>query len=115
MRDLQKTIAQLRTDQRLQAAGIHAPFEKQSELPSSDELSRQLDQAIPKFIYGLANLSSDSERLASQVLKHAQEVKERRERYYKVSNWASYALYGLGWAIGLLARIFSGETVAQDS
>jgi hypothetical protein len=77
--------------------------------------------ARPQSILGVnelgtitAKLSLNLSLLEGRVLDHARQRRGVEEGHYKLATWASWCFYGLGFVLGLIARIYGVEGVAES-
>jgi hypothetical protein len=47
--------------------------------------------------------------LGRDVLMDAEKERQHAERLYSICTWASYALYFVGWSLGLIGRIYGAD------
>lgn len=83
--------------------------------PKHLRTERELDtlfanQLVP-LISDSYTLSGDIQKLAQDVLKRAQQAKERLERRYRWINWLSIGLFTGGWGLGLVAKLYGVDGV----
>jgi hypothetical protein len=52
--------------------------------------------------------------IGREMLIAANGIRQQDERRYRWATWASYVLYALGWGLGLLGRLASVESGAED-
>jgi hypothetical protein len=61
------------------------------------------------------NLSTATRDLSIEVVKDAEVTGRIKDEEYKIATWASYGLYVLGWALGLLGKMYGVETGGSES
>jgi hypothetical protein len=76
--------------------------------------SNQIGPATFKLSWQITTLYRQIDQLTSETLAKAQETSERRERSFKEATWISYILYGLGWCISLIGRLYGVEATEVD-
>jgi hypothetical protein len=79
--------------------------------------SDRSDIAVQKegAVVGFAvDLQRDSEAFVTKVLKQAEETRKRNERKTEYSWWISAVLYGIGWGLGLVARLFHIPVAGEE-
>lgn len=85
-------------------------------VPTGDQAERRAE--AERQINELNTLSwkvfTDGQNLADDVLRDAEGVKKKREDYYAIYTWASFALYSLGWSLGLIGRLYGKEDFASE-
>jgi hypothetical protein len=100
-----------------EAASHIEPWADDSKSISADKK----DQYDAQFAW-LAPLISDSwglspeiQKLADDVLKRAEEVKQKREHQYRLVNRLSIGLFTVGWGLGLAAKLYGVNNVAEEA
>lgn len=84
------------------------------ELAFNREPSMDLVWKLGALLVSTQKLSDEIRDLARDVLENAEKARVRRERVVSITTWASYALYTLGWGLGLLGRIYGVETGGEQ-
>lgn len=95
----------------------HFPTEVQITLPRHrEELKDQFGPARDKMSNLSGNLTlleADINSLADKVLDESEQYKQSAQRTYDRYSVASYILYGVGWGLGLLGKMYGVEIAAE--
>ena len=81
-------------------------LEELAGIPMTDEVYKSTSSKLSQLDQKMFNLADKTDAMAQQVLKGAEEARKRTEHAYSVFTWASYALFALGWSLGLLGSLF---------
>jgi hypothetical protein len=88
-----------------------------ASLSSNVEEQRKATDAMGVRIYDLKSQTENLEKAVAALASHALNVSETfrdsTERSYKRYSIASYILYAIGWAFGLVGRLSGLEVVAE--
>jgi hypothetical protein len=84
----------------------------QRELDEIDSKLRSFDDEDHNYLDGYAILNKYSTKLSeitNSLMKLESDKLQAEERAYKIWTWVSYALYTVGWGLGLITKIPGGS------
>ena len=75
-----------------------------------DEAEEKAEKALGQKLWNDAFLlDGQVQSFGSSVVDMARKVEAHEEHLYRISKYASYTLYSLGWLVGLIGTLFGGE------
>jgi hypothetical protein len=91
--------------------------EDAAENKGDDKLAHDILQTIVKVVEEMESriimISGQCDALATEVFKKAESTRKRDEIFLNIFTWCSYALYALGWGLGLLGKLYGVEGVVE--
>lgn len=91
--------------------------EDAAENKGDDKLAHDILQTIAKAVQEMESktimISGQCDALATEVFKKAENTRKRDEIFLNIFTWCSYALYALGWGLGLLGKLYGVEGVVE--
>ena len=59
-------------------------------------------------------IQSQVDLLATKTLEEADTIKKRNEHRLRLATMAGYVLYGLGWCLGLVGKLYGVESLVGE-
>ena len=59
-------------------------------------------------------LREEEQTLKTDIMNRAKERRDRDERYYKISKFAGWFLYAIGWCLGLVGKVREGSVQGTE-
>jgi hypothetical protein len=105
---LKQELLQEKREYRELQDGLFGRNGKQAK--SLDEIRVKLEALRPTG----DRMREEDQTLQRDIINTAKEKRDRDERYYKISKWAGYVLYTIGWSLGLVGKLNEVRVEATD-
>jgi hypothetical protein len=79
------------------------------DLLPDDDTRRQIYQATTEVQSINNDLWTRNHALTSEVLQRAKDLHQKKETEFRYATWVSYALYSIGWILGLVGNLYNVE------
>jgi hypothetical protein len=101
---------------------IYEEIAKERDHPLNDDQRREefdkveppIGDEVKESFQALTSTGLSSSKLSTNVLAHAQAIRERNARYSVFAWWISAVLFALGWSLGLAGKLYGVAGVAAE-